>query len=118
MISVLIRARSGGQCECRGECGLHRTTQGARRCLERDGKPATWARGFIMLTVAHRDSTLRPDGYLDCGPDNLFAACQRCHLRYDVNLHRWNGSRTREKNQRRLFEVPRKPVGAADRKPA
>jgi len=114
MISVLIRARSGGQCECRGECGLHRTTPGPRRCLERDGMPATWAKGLVMLTVAHRDSTVRPDGYLDCSPDNLFAACQRCHLRYDIDLHRWNRSRTAEEGQPRLLPVPPKPVGIGD----
>jgi hypothetical protein len=108
MISVLIRARAGEQCECRGECGLHRTTSGPRRCLERDGKPATWAKGYVMLTVAHRDSTQKPDGFLDCSPDNLFAACQRCHLRYDVPLHRRNASlrRERESGQIRLLERP------------
>lgn len=60
-ISLRIRARSGGQCECMGECGLHRTHPGARRCTERDREPARWARGKVMLTVAHlRSATELP----------------------------------------------------------
>src|SRR3990167_7879754 len=52
-ISLAIRARSGGRCECHGECGLHRTTGGPRRCVERNGEPAKWAKGKVVLTVAH-----------------------------------------------------------------
>ena len=81
-ISKRIRARSGGQCECEGECGLHRTTPGPRRCTERNGHPAKWAKGQIVLTVAH----LNHDG-MDCRDENLKSMCQRCHLRYDVDLH-------------------------------
>ncbi len=106
MISVLIRARSGLRCECTSECGLHRSTPGPRRCIERDGDLAVFARGKVMLTVAHLDSTIGDDGFLDCHPDNLVAMCQRCHLRFDVPLHRRNASlrRERESGQIRLFE--------------
>lgn len=52
-ISWKIRERSGGQCECHGECGLHKTNPGPRRCCERNGEPAVWAKGKIVLTVAH-----------------------------------------------------------------
>lgn len=82
-ISKAIRERSGGQCECEGECGLHRTHPGPRRCMEINGQPATWARGKVILTVAHLNHT--PS---DCRPENLKAMCQRCHLRYDVDHHR------------------------------
>ena len=78
-ISMAIRARSDGQCECAGECGLHH----AHRCEERNGQKAKWAKGTIVLTVAHLDN---PDG-MDCRDENLKAMCQRCHLRYDVALH-------------------------------
>ena len=81
-ISLRIRARSGGRCECEGECGLHRTTPGPRRCNERNGEPAKWAKGKVILTVAHLDHT--PE---NCGDDNLKAMCQRCHLRYDAKHH-------------------------------
>src|ERR1700690_3272531 len=41
------------QCECMGECGLHRTTGGPRRCVELHRHPAKWARGIVTLTTAH-----------------------------------------------------------------
>lgn len=81
-ISLRIRARSGGRCECEGECGLHRTTPGPRRCTERNGEKAKWAKGNVILTVAHLDHT--PE---NCDDDNLKAMCQRCHLRYDSKHH-------------------------------
>lgn len=52
-ISLRIRERSGGRCECEGECGLHRTHPGPRRCTEMNGTKATWAKGKVILTVAH-----------------------------------------------------------------
>ena len=100
-ISARILLRSQGRCECRGECGLHRTTPGPRRCDEYQGFPAKWARGRIVLTVAHLDH--QPE---NCADENLKAMCQRCHLRYDVDHHRRNATRTRraQKNNRELFE--------------
>lgn len=87
-----IVARSGGQCECQGECGLHRTTPGPRRCIERQGQLANWAKpnSRIVLTVAHLDH--QPE---NCADENLKAMCQRCHLRYDVPHHQRNAARTR-----------------------
>jgi hypothetical protein len=81
-ISAQIRERSGGQCECEGECGLHRTTPGPRRCREKHLQAATFARGRVVLTVAHLDH--QPE---NCAPINLKAMCQRCHLRYDMKHH-------------------------------
>lgn len=81
-ISLRIRERSGQRCECEGECGLHRTTPGPRRCTERNGEPAKWAKGKVILTVAHLDH--QPE---HCADDNLKAMCQRCHLRYDAKHH-------------------------------
>lgn len=89
-ISKRIRARSGGRCECEGECGLHRTHPGPRRCEEMNGHPAKWAKGKIVLTVAH----LHPPES-DCRDENLKAMCQRCHLRYDHDLHKANARKTR-----------------------
>lgn len=86
-ISARIRARAGGQCECRGECGLHHD----RRCEERDRQPAKWARGTVIFTVAHLDH--QPE---NCSDSNLKAMCQRCHLRYDRDHHQANARRTRE----------------------
>lgn len=107
-ISLAIRERSGGRCECVGECGLHQgarvsSTQfhhvAPRRCLERNGAFARWARGKVMLTVAHLDHDPA-----HCWPGNLKAMCQRCHLRYDQVQHMTNAHRTRDRKsgQRRL----------------
>lgn len=81
-ISLRIRARSGGQCECEGECGLHREHPGPRRCTEQNGTAAKWAKGKIVLTVAHLNH--KPE---ECEDSNLKAMCQRCHLRYDAEHH-------------------------------
>lgn len=80
--SLEVRARAAGRCECRGEmpphgCGLHR----GRRCVERQGQPARFARGKIMLTVHHRNLNKR-----DSRRRNLLACCQRCHLRADAPM--------------------------------
>lgn len=99
-ISLRIRKRSGGICECMGECGLHRTNPGPRRCKERNGQPALWAKGKIVFTVAHLDHT--PE---NCGDDNLKAMCQRCHLRYDSKHHQESARKTREAKKGPLFPV-------------
>ena len=89
-ISTAIRARSGGRCECEGECGLHRTHPGPRRCVELHGEPAKWAKGKVVLTVAHLDHT--PE---NCDEKNLKAMCQGCHLHYDREHHAETAYRTR-----------------------
>ena len=101
-ISLRIRARSGGRCECVGECGLHPPNPEPRRCVERNGEKATYARGKIVLTVAHRNHV--PEDVRD---ENLAAFCQRCHLRYDVDHHRATAAETRFRRspQLRLFGV-------------
>jgi len=80
--------RAGGRCECEGECGLH--CHPPRRCDEWHGKPASYAKGSIVLTVAHLNHEES-----DCVDDNLKAMCQRCHLRYDRYQHRQNARTTR-----------------------
>jgi hypothetical protein len=100
-ISRQIRARAAGQCECEGECGLHREHPGPRRCEEQHGKAAKWARGTVLLTVAHLNHT--PE---DCRDENLKAMCQRCHLRYDVPHHRTNAARTRHQKRNGGNDLP------------
>lgn len=77
-LSLKIRRRAQGQCECEGFCGLHT----GRRCEERDGEAARWAKGKVIFTVAHL--THNP---MDSREEYLKAMCQRCHLRYDRLLH-------------------------------
>lgn len=103
-ISLRIRERARGQCECTGECGLHKTTPGPRRCCELNGAKAKWAKGKVILTVAH----LNHDP-MDCREVNLKAMCQRCHLRYDADLHAKNSAATRERKKAAnnlMFEFP------------
>lgn len=83
--------RADGQCECIGECGLHRTHPGPRRCSERDRMPAQYAKGTVRLTVAHLCA---------CEPLcvdflHLKALCNRCHLRVDLPLHQRHAAETR-----------------------
>jgi hypothetical protein len=87
--------RAGGRCECRGECGLHRTNPGPRRCAELHGHAAKWARGKIVLTTAHL-CACEPL----CGDEtHLRAMCQRCHLRVDVALHVRNAKANRTRKE-------------------
>lgn len=86
-ISRRIRfERAAEQCECTGECGLHI----GKRCEEKDRQPAIHAKGKVMLTVAHLNHT--PGDNRD---ENLKAMCNRCHLRYDINHHKFNRRRNR-----------------------
>jgi hypothetical protein len=83
--------RAEGQCECTGECGLHCTHPGPRRCVERHGAVAQFARGRVVLTTAH---------LCTCAPlcaelAHLKALCQRCHLRLDLPLHQQHAAETR-----------------------
>lgn len=95
-ISLAIRARSGGRCECQGECGLH-STHGPRRCTEMNGAAAIWAKGKIMLTVAHLDHDPTHNDH-----SNLKALCQRCHLRYDQKQHMTSAHLTRDRKSGQL----------------
>ena len=98
-ISLRIRARSGGQCECWGEC-KSRTHSYVYRCPEFHGRKADTFKGKVVLTVAHLDHA--PE---NCDDKNLRAMCQKCHLVYDQPHHSVNARKTREaKNpQMRLF---------------
>lgn len=101
-ISTEVRARSGGQCECTGECRLHR----GRRCVEQDKQPAKWARGKVMLTVHHLNFKKR-----DNRRKNLKAMCQRCHLRADAPMRaeRRKLREDRAAGQMRMWELPEHP---------
>ncbi len=93
--------RAAGRCECLGECGLHGKGMfhpAARRCVEMNGKPARWARGRIMLTVAHLNY---PGGPCQCDPlcsiaKHVKAMCARCHLRIDRERHAYNATKKRD----------------------
>jgi hypothetical protein len=78
--------RAGGRRECAGECGSGH--QG--RCEARHEEPHPVTRSKVILTTAHRDR----DPW-NSKPEDLFAACQKCHLPYDAEQHRANAAWTR-----------------------
>ena len=102
----LIRAMS--QCECTGQCGMHRPNPNPRRCCELHHRPARWFRGYVRLTVAH---------LCTCDPPctiaaHVIAACQRCHLRIDRYKHATHRLATQTANKHRdllRFRPPGEP---------
>lgn len=87
-ISKRIRTeRSGGRCECLGECG--RDTH-VGRCPNVNGGAAYGTGSSVVLTVAHLDH--QPEHSDD---DNLRAMCQGCHLHYDRDHHAQTRAATR-----------------------
>jgi len=91
-LSHSIRSeRAQRRCECTGECGLHRTHPGPRRCVERDHEPAQWALGIVVLTVAHL-CVCEPPCAIE---SHVKAMCNRCHLRVDMALHQKHAAETR-----------------------
>ena len=90
-ISLAVRERADNRCECVDECGLHPWG----RCVERNGRKAFFAKGKIVLTVAHLDHVPENVGEPGNRP-NLKAMCQRCHLRYDRHHHAETSRATRE----------------------
>ena len=103
-----IRARSGNQCECIGECGLfHYQIDGNQydseimlnrrspmRCEAINGEPHPVTNSKVVLTVGHTNHT--PE---DCRDEVLRHWCQRCHLRYDQKEHQRSARVTRFRKQ-------------------
>lgn len=99
-ISLSIRRRARGRCECTGECGLH-----SRRCTARTIKPHPITASKVILTTAHLGIP-KPDGTpgdkhdkADCRPENLKAMCQRCHLVFDHPDHVRHAAETRRRKK-------------------
>ena len=61
-------------------------------------KPHPITGSKVVLTVMHLNHI--PEDVRD---ENLKAACQRCHLRYDAKRHAETRRKTRNVNQRILF---------------
>jgi hypothetical protein len=114
-ISLKVRLRAQGQCECAGECGrahvgrcealngIHgarhretdrwRSTAGLIAGVERHGENDSDYSGgsMVVLTAAHlwRGPCAEHDAAgVKCGdPEHLKAMCQACHLSYDLPHH-------------------------------
>ena len=97
-ISLRIRERSGGRCECAGECGTH---QGRCCAFDRQAHPIT--NTIVIFTVAHLGhGTGDKHDKMDVRDENLKAMCQRCHLIFDIREHVANRKATFRK---RLIEA-------------
>jgi hypothetical protein len=97
-ISLSIRKRSKGNCECTGECGRH-----GGRCDAMNYEPHPITGSKVILTVAHLGIPY-PDGTpgnkhdkQDVRRKNLKAMCQRCHLLFDLDEHKANARETRRR---------------------
>ncbi len=68
--------------------------------LRRYGDPPHIKRVNVILHTAHLDHN--PS---NCADENLAAFCQACHLRYDIDLHRWTWGVNRDfaRGQKVLF---------------
>ena len=101
-IRKTILARSGGRCECRGECGVDQCREHVR-CEARNARahPDTGSR--VVLTIAHLDHDPANND-----ADNLKALCQRCHNALDAPMRRAHAAETRRRARAAgdLFEGP------------
>ena len=99
-ISTAVRARSGGRCECAGECGRGHQT----RCEARHGDPSPKSGWPVILTTAHLWRGPCAAHYaagVKCDdPEHLKAMCQACHLAYDLPHHVARAAATRERKAR------------------
>lgn len=88
--------RSGGQCECHGECGVsHGSSNKKNRCKEINKSKAIHFKGNVILTVSHLCH--RQHDPMCIEEEHLKAMCQACHLRYDKDFHKSNAARNRLK---------------------
>jgi len=78
-ISYNVKAAAGWMCEF---CGAHHGS----------AHPETGS--TVILTVAHLDHDTTHNTR-----DNLRALCQRCHLRYDAQLHAQHAAETRRRKR-------------------
>jgi hypothetical protein len=74
--------RSGGRCECTGQCGFPHE---GGRCERVNGQQITPGESaLVVLTLAHFHGV--PLEETDIA--GMFHACQRCHNRYDAPMRR------------------------------
>lgn len=97
-ISFRIRfERAEGRCECAGQCG--QPHEGGR-CAAEHGKPHPDTGSIVVLTAAHFHGS-PPE---QCGDEDLFAGCQRCHNRYDAPFRAAGVKERRERERRRVMD--------------
>lgn len=89
-------ARSGGQCECEGQCGhVHE----GGRCDARQGLPHPVTTSIVVLTLAHKHGVPLEETSIE----RMFHACQRCHNAYDAPMRAAGVKARREEERRRVL---------------
>lgn len=83
-ISTQIKEEAQWQCEC---CGKQ-----CRKPLE----PFDTHKNTLTVAHCNHDES-------NCRPENLFAACAPCHLKYDARHHAETRHKKRHKNQMKLW---------------
>ena len=84
--SRVVRERSGGRCECRGECSRGHLT----RCEAAQGQRGDRSGFSVMLTAAHvyAGSCATLDRVGRCSDSaHVIAVCSGCHLALDLPRH-------------------------------
>lgn len=91
-----IVEQAGNACEFCGAPNGELIARDGERWQEWDGRddPEGPRLVMVVLTVAHLD---HDRGNND--PANLRALCQRCHLRWDIDLHQRNAAATRRRKR-------------------
>ncbi len=89
-IKAKLRERSGGQCECTGECGNHIF----ERCVEKHGQEGITMKGVVYLQAMHLNH--QPE---DTRLEIMMDGCPGCHLRYDKLHHATNARQTKNKEK-------------------
>ncbi len=97
-MSAYIRFdRAGGRCECEGQCGVDH----GGRCDARHGLHHPITGSIVVLTAAHWHGRKLEDTDTDCA----FAACQRCHNRYDAPMRAAGRAKRKEAERQKVLRV-------------
>lgn len=83
----------------RAEMRCEMTTLDGERCTAKHGSRHPYTGVIVVLTVAHLNH--KPE---DCSDENLRAACQLCHNRYDL-AHRMRSRQRRMRRQKQTLEL-------------
>lgn len=83
----------------RAESRCEMLTYDGERCTAKHGHRHPYTGSIVVLTVAHLNH--KPE---DCSDENLRAACQLCHNRWDVQ-HRLLSRQRRRRAQKQTLEL-------------
>jgi hypothetical protein len=100
----IVWGRAKGRCECRGQCGGPKghLDPGDGRCRNWHGRRrwhGSWWQRPVIMQLAHRNHD--PESR---DPEQVFAACESCHLRHDARQH-WMTRRRNDEERRGILPL-------------